>query len=64
LFTWRRQALRRGEVQPLDGPSPHFVEVETGGAGAVEIVIGGIVVRAGAEIGEDHLRRVIRAVRD
>jgi transposase len=64
LFAWRRKALRQGTVQPHEGQGPHFVAVETGGAGAVEVVIGGIVVRAGAEIGEDHLRRVIRAVRD
>jgi transposase len=66
LFAWRRKALRQGTVHPLDGSRPHFVEVESvrSGAGIVEIVIGGIVVRAGAEIGEDHLRCVIRAVRD
>lgn len=60
LFAWRRKALREGSVQAV---GPHFVEVETVGTQSIEIVIGGIVVRAGAQIGEEHLCRVIRAVR-
>ena len=65
LFGWRRQAIRKGTVTALDaGGGPHFVEVETAAAAvAVEIVVGGVVVRAGAEITEDQLRRVLRAVR-
>ena len=64
LFGWRRQALRKGMVTALDvGGGAHFVEVETTAAAAVEIVVGDVVVRAGAEVTEDHLRRVIRAVR-
>ena len=65
LFAWKRQALRAGWVKPVAGVGPHFVEVETttSSPGAIEIVIGDIVVRAGAEVGEDHLRRVLRAVR-
>jgi len=63
LFGWRRHALRKGTVTALDAGGPHFVEVETTAAVAVEIVMDGVVVRAGAEVTEDHLRRVIRAVR-
>jgi transposase len=63
LFGWRRHALREGMVTALDAGGPHFVEVETTAAVAVEIVMDGVVVRAGAEVTEDHLRRVIRAVR-
>ncbi len=59
LFAWKRQAVRKGTVKRLEGTSPHFVEIEATGTGAVEIVIGGIVIRAGVEIGEEHLRRVI-----
>lgn len=29
----------------------------------IEIMINGMAVRASADVGEDHLRRVIRAVR-
>jgi transposase len=64
LFGWRRRVLRQGAVQRVGVTGPHFVEVESSGSGAVEIVIGGIIVRAGKEIDEDHLRRVIRAVRN
>ena len=64
LFGWRRLALRKGTVTALDaGGGPHFVEVETTAAAAVDIVVGDVVVRAGAEVTEDHLRRVLRAVR-
>jgi len=63
LFAWKRQALRKGTVKPLGGTAPHFVEVETTGSGLIEIEIDGIVIRAGAEVGQEHLRRVIRAVR-
>jgi transposase len=63
LFAWRRKALRDGKVQAVKASGPHFVEVERIGTQAVEILIGEIVVRAGSDVGEDHLRRVIRAVR-
>lgn len=63
LFAWKRQALRSGTVQPAEGGGPHFVEVETTGSGMIEIMVGAIVIRAGAEVGEEHLKRIIRAVR-
>ena len=64
LFGWRRQAVRKGTVTALDfGGGPHFVDVETAAAAAIEIVIDGVVVLAGAEVTEEHLRRVLRAVR-
>lgn len=63
LFGWRRQAIRNGTVRPKATEDvPCFVEVEAAPP-VVEIVIGGIVVRAGAEVEQDHLRRVIRAAR-
>jgi hypothetical protein len=56
--------MRKGTVTALDaGGGPHFVEVETTAAAPIEIVLDGIVIRAGAEVTEDHLRRVLRAVR-
>ncbi len=60
LFAWRRKALREGTVQAV---CPRFVAVETAGSEAIEIVIGGIVVRAGTDVSEEHLRRVVRALR-
>jgi transposase len=64
LFEWRRHSVRNGRVRSIVGePAPHFVEAEAAAAPVVEIVIGDIVVRAGAEVGQDHLRRVIRVVR-
>jgi transposase len=63
LFEWRRHSVRNGRVRSnVTEPAPCFVEAEAA-APIVEIVIGDIVVRAGAEVGQDHLRRVIRAVR-
>lgn len=62
LFGWRR-AARSGQ----GGSSlPAGVEAESGPVCAravIELVIGDIVVRTGADTDEAHLRRVIRAVR-
>ncbi len=64
LFDWRRQAIRNGTVTALDAEGGlRFVEVETAAASTIEIVLIGVVVRAGMEVTEDHLRRVIRVVR-
>ena len=64
LFGWRRRAIRTGTVMALDASGgSRFVEVETAATAAIEIVLDGVVVRASAEVTEDHLRRVIRAVR-
>ena len=63
LFAWKREALRKGTARSVEGAGPHFVEVESTGSGMVEIVIGGTVIRAGAEVSDAHLVRVLRAVR-
>lgn len=64
LFGWRRQAIHSGTVRPLKAEAaPHFVAVEATAPSVIEIVIGNIVVRADAAVAEEHLRRVIRAVR-
>ncbi|HEV7345635.1 MAG TPA: transposase [Devosia sp.] len=59
LFGWRRKAIAKGQVELLDVPD------EDAGAGgeAIEIGIAGATVRVGPMVSEDHLRRVIRAVR-
>ena len=62
LFGWRRDA-RAGQRSFSQDPA---VQAEAGSVGAravIELVIGDIVVRAGADIDEAHLRCVIRAVR-
>ncbi|MCZ8158796.1 MAG: transposase [Rhizobiaceae bacterium] len=62
LYRWRRELL--GSDEP--GQAAPAVEPQSAAPGpdsVVEIVIGGIVVRAGQHVEEAHLQRVIRAVR-
>jgi len=59
LFGWRRKAIAKGQIERLDAPDE---DAGTGG-GVIEIGIAGATVRVGPMVGEDHLRRVIRAVR-
>ena len=65
LFGWRRQALASGAVQPRgDDDAPvRFARFDAVAAGIVEIAIGEVVVRVGADVGTEHLVRVMRAVR-
>lgn len=68
LFGWRRLAIRNGTVTVTVTPAaalggPRLVEVEAVGSSVIEIIVGGIAVRAGADVSEEHLRRVIRVVR-
>ena len=63
LFVWKRQALRQRAAARREETAPHFVEVETRETGVVEIVVGSTVVRAPANIAEEHLRRILRVVR-
>ena len=64
LFGWRRQAIRNGTVTPPEtGEGPRFVEIDAAVSSVIDIVIEGVVVRAGADVSEAHLRRVVRAVR-
>lgn len=62
LYRWRRELL--GSDEP--GQAPAAVDPQSVAPDAdpvVEIVIDGIVVRAGRHVEETHLQRVIRAVR-
>lgn len=64
LFGWRRQAMRNGTVIPLDGSEvPRLVEVETNVPSMIEILVDGVVLRARADVSDEHLRRVLRVVR-
>ncbi len=62
LYRWRRDLLNESEPD-------HVASAESGQrsmigvSSVVDVVIGGVVIRAGAEIDEAHLQRVIRAVR-
>ncbi|KNY30941.1 transposase [Agrobacterium sp. SUL3] len=62
LYRWRRELL----ASDKPGEAPAAVDPQSVAPDAnpvVEIVIDGIVVRAGRHIEEAHLQRVIRAVR-
>ena len=62
LFGWRRDA--RDGHQPLRQEPVVPAETKSSGALAmIEVIIGDVVIRAGADIDEAHLQRVIRAVR-
>jgi transposase len=61
LFGWRR-ALAGHREQPLEPAAPPEQVAMTSDA-VVEIIIDGVIVRAGADVSEAHLSRVIRAVR-
>ncbi|MFK4495997.1 transposase [Bradyrhizobium japonicum] len=59
LFAWRRDA--RAERTYLSRPSSREAAVAC--MSVIEISIGEVVVRAGVDVDEAHLRRVIRAIR-
>lgn len=62
LYRWRRELLASEEPgQPT--PAVERQSAAPGPDSVVEIVIGGIVVRADRHVEEVHLQRVIRAVR-
>jgi transposase len=65
LFGWRRKALATGVVRRDTPEQPlGFVEVSSPTPSAmIEIVVAEVVVRAGADVDQDHLIRVLRAVR-
>ncbi|SMD20474.1 transposase [Rhizobium sp. RU36D] len=61
LYRWRRELLgseEPGQAEPAVGSQ----SAAPGSDSIVEIVIGGIVVRAPVDADEAHLQRVIRAV--
>ncbi|MFC1457834.1 transposase [Microvirga arabica] len=64
LFGWRRKAMQAGVVQ--SEPQEQrlgFVEVTPTSSSMIEIVIADVVVRAAADIDQNHLVKVLRAVR-
>ncbi|PND18644.1 IS66 family insertion sequence hypothetical protein [Ensifer sp. MMN_5] len=66
LYAWRRKALSSGMVAPLteEASAPvKFTRFEAVGSSMLEIVVGDVVVRAGADVDADHLTKVLRVVR-
>ncbi|HEX6015006.1 MAG TPA: transposase [Geminicoccaceae bacterium] len=71
LFTWRQQLQRRRALTAETSGAPGFVPVllaEDGAvpatpAGRMEIALGSVVVRVGADVDAAALRRVLEAVR-
>lgn len=63
LFGWRTQAFKRGEAERQEDAAVPVSPRRGIGNATVEIVIDGMTIRAGTEVGEEHLGRVIRAVR-
>ena len=60
LLGWRRAAQATGRRSADD----RSLEPSAGKAGLVEIEMGGSLVRVRADIAEDDLRRLLRAVRE
>jgi transposase len=63
LFCWRRMALRKGSVS-VAAPQPDAsLGDKRPTLPVIEIVVGGVIIRADATIDETHLQRAIRAAR-
>lgn len=62
LYRWRRDLLKESELHHIATAEKAQRSV-VGVSSVVEVVIGDVVIRAGADTEEAHLQRVIRAVR-
>jgi len=60
LFGWRSEAAGKGKVKRV---STSATGTGTADGTAIELFVDGMLVRVGADVDEDHLRRVLRAVR-
>jgi transposase len=64
LFGWRRKAMQAGIVQGRSHEQRlGFVEVTPTSSAMIEIVVADVVVRVGADIDQNHLVNILRAVR-
>ncbi|WXL40227.1 hypothetical protein WGR33_04420 [Sinorhizobium meliloti] len=59
----RRRWQRHWSPAQASRAIAHRIGIQSRGCAVVEMIIGDIVVRAGADVDEVHLQRVIRAVR-
>ena len=62
IYGWRRRAMASGAVQRRDTDQVQFTGYAAP-ATIIEIIVEGATIRAGADVGAEHLVRVIRAVR-
>ncbi|MDK4730921.1 transposase (plasmid) [Rhizobium sp. Pop5] len=62
LFGWRRDA-RDGRRSARQDQATVSRTTSSGALAVIDVIIGDVVIRAGAGIDEAHLQRVIRAVR-
>ena len=60
LFGWRSEAAEKGRIKRV---SKGATGTGTADGTAIELFVEGMLVRVGADVDEDHLRRVLRAVR-
>jgi transposase len=64
LFGWRRKALETGVVRRDEPEAPlGFVEVTPTSSAMIEIVVADVVVRVAADVDQNHLVNILRAVR-
>ena len=66
IFQWRKQAVRKGWISlPASNAKKkdHPVERADTSTSVVEIVVDDVTIRAGADVDDGHLVRIIRAVR-
>ena len=59
LFGWRRKAIANGRIERREAPAGDGGPM----GGVIEVAIADATLSIGHEVSEDHLRRVIRAVR-
>ncbi|RSC30018.1 transposase [Agrobacterium sp. FDAARGOS_525] len=62
LYRWRRELVTESAPEPSELAESQMGSVIAANS-AIEIIIGDVVVRAGVDADEAHLRRVIKAVR-
>lgn len=63
IYGWRRRALASGAVRRQQGERVQFTSYDTAAASTIEIIIAGATIHVVGNIGEEQLKRVIRAVR-
>jgi transposase len=63
IYGWRRRALASGAVRRPDAERVQFTGYDAAPAMIIEIIVEGATIRVGADVAEEQLARVIRAVR-
>jgi transposase len=64
IFQWRKQAIRKGWISlPSAIPEVARATSVSSDQAVIEIVVDGVIVRTHADNDQDHISRVIRAVR-